>query len=63
VKKVKFEDIKAVTRSSLSKKDRQYNGQKTDNTMAKRQRKNTKGQTMIYRSLHRKQKIEQHESH
>jgi hypothetical protein len=37
VKKVKFEDIKAVTRSGLSKKDRQYNGQKTDNTIAKRQ--------------------------
>jgi hypothetical protein len=29
-------------------KDRQYNGQKTDNTMAKR--KKTKAQTMIYKT-------------
>jgi hypothetical protein len=29
---------------------------RTDNTMAKR--KNTKGQTVIYKSLHRKLKIE-----
>ena len=42
-------------------KDRQYNGQKTDNTMAKR--KSTKGQTMIYKALHSKQKIEQQEPH
>ena len=31
----------------------------TDNTMAKRKR--TKGQIMIYKTLHRKQRIEQHE--
>jgi hypothetical protein len=42
-------------------KNRQYNGQKTDNTMAKR--KSTKGQTMIYKALHSKQKIEQQEPH
>ena len=30
---------------------------RTDNTMAKRRR--TKGQTMIYKTLHRKHKIEQ----
>ena len=32
-----------------------------DNTMAKRKR--TKGQTVAYKILHRKLKIEQHESH
>jgi hypothetical protein len=32
-----------------------------DNTMTKRKR--TKGQTMIYKTLHRKLKIEQHEPH
>jgi hypothetical protein len=37
----KCENTKGVTRICESKKDRQYNGQKTDNTMAKR--KNTKG--------------------
>jgi hypothetical protein len=55
-------------------KDRQYNGQKTegqtiqrpkdrrtDNTMTKRRR--TTGQTMIYKTLHRKLKIEQHKIH
>jgi hypothetical protein len=31
---------------------------RTDNTMAKR-----KGQTIIYKTLHRKLKIEQHEPH
>jgi hypothetical protein len=35
--------------------------QRTDNTMAKRQR--TEGQTMIYKTLHRKLKIEQQEPH
>jgi hypothetical protein len=53
-------------------KNRQHNGQKTeeqttqwpkdrrtDNTMAKRKR--TKGQTTIYKTLHRKLKIEQYE--
>ena len=33
----------------------------TDNTMVKRKRKRTNGQTMIYRTLQRKQKIGQHE--
>jgi hypothetical protein len=32
---------------------------KTDNTMAKRKR--TKGQATIYKTIHRKLKIEQHE--
>ena len=34
-------------------KQRQHNGQK----------KGTKGQTMMYKTLHRKLKIEQHEPH
>jgi len=34
---------------------------RTDNTMAKR--KNTKGQTTIYKTLHIKLKIEKHELH
>jgi len=48
-----------MIRSSKSKKDRQQHGQKerTDNTMAKKK----KGQTMIYKKIHRKLKIEQHE--
>jgi hypothetical protein len=37
-------------------KDRQYNDQKTDNTMTKR--KGTKGQTVVVKTLHRKLKIE-----
>jgi hypothetical protein len=37
------------------------NRKRTDNTMAKR--KSTKGQTMIYKILHRKLKIELHEPH
>ena len=37
------------------------NGRKTDNTMNKR--KSTYGKTMIYKILHRKLKIEQHEPH
>jgi hypothetical protein len=60
-------------------KYRQYNGQakrgrSTDNTMAKRKgeevqtiqwpnEKGTKRQTIIYKALHRKPKMEQHESH
>ena len=35
--------------------------QRTDNTMAKRQR--TEGQKLIYKTLHRKLKIEQQEPH
>jgi len=34
--------------------------QRTDNTMATK-RKKTKGQTTIYKTLHRKLKIDQHE--
>ena len=44
----KFEDVKGAIRSRKSK-ERQYNAKKT------------KGQTMIYKTLHRKLKIEQHE--
>jgi len=39
--------------------DIQYNGQTTYNTMDKRTR--TKGETVIYKTLHRKLYIEQHE--
>ena len=46
--KEKFEDTKEVIRSHQS--------EKTDNTMTKRQ-------TMIYKPLHRKLKIGQHEPH
>ena len=42
-----FEDIKEIIRRSKSKKDRQHNSQK--------KRKN--GQKMIYKTLHRKLKI------
>ena len=50
------------------KKDRQYNGRKTDNTMEGRQtiqwkEKNDKRTTMIYKTLYRKLKIEQHKLH
>jgi hypothetical protein len=44
----KFADTKGVIRSHQSKKDKQYNGQ----------RKRTKGLTTIYKTLHRKLKIE-----
>jgi hypothetical protein len=37
------------------------NGRRTDNTTVKR--KKTKGQTMIYKALHRKLRIVQHEPH
>jgi hypothetical protein len=45
----KFEDIKGVIRRRKSKEDRQYNGQIKD-----------KGQTTIYKTIHRKLKNEQH---
>ena len=67
-----FEDTKGAIRIRISKKNRQHNGQKipkgqsesvyrrrTDNTMAKR--KSTKEQAAIYKTLHRKLKIEQRE--
>jgi len=47
----RFEDTKGVIRSRKSKKDGQYNDQK----------KRTKGQTIIYKTLSRILKIEQHE--
>ena len=50
----KFEDTKEVIRSRKLKTDRQYNGQK---------KKKTKGQTMIYTTLHSKLKIEHNELH
>ena len=40
---------------------RSVSHRRTDNTMAKRKR--TKEQTTIYKTLHRKLKIEQHETH
>ena len=52
----KFDDIKEVFRSRKSNFDRQYNDQKTDNTMTKRKR-----QTLINKTQHRKQQIEQYE--
>jgi hypothetical protein len=53
------EQIKAI---QWPNKNRQYNGQtRTDNTMAKR--KMTKGQTMVYKTLHKKLMIEQHDPH
>ena len=50
--KEKFEDTKGATRSRKSKKDRHHNDQM----------KNDKGMKMIYKTLHRELKIEQHES-
>jgi hypothetical protein len=50
----KFADTKRVVRGRKSKKDRQHNVQK---------RKSTDGQTTIYKTLHRKLRIKQHESH
>jgi hypothetical protein len=49
------------------KKDKQYNGQmkKTNNTMAKWKRQTIQWpneKTTIYKTLHRKLKIDQHES-
>jgi hypothetical protein len=49
----KFEDTKGVIRNCKLKKDTQYNVQK----------KQDKGLTMIYKILHRKLKVEQHEHH
>jgi hypothetical protein len=40
----------------FNSKDRKYNGQKTENTMAKRKR--TKRQTMVDKMLHAKLKIQ-----
>ena len=46
-----FEDAKLVIRIRKSKTNRQHNGK----------RKSAKGQTTIYKTLHRKLKIEEHE--
>jgi hypothetical protein len=43
-----YGDTNGVTRNRKSMKKRQNNGQKTDNTMAKR--KMSQGQTMIYKT-------------
>jgi hypothetical protein len=47
-----FEDTKGVIWSHKSKNDRQYSVEK---------KKSTKGHSTIYKILHRKLKIEQHE--
>jgi hypothetical protein len=54
---------KRQTTQRPKEKDRQHNEQKkkTDNAMTKRKR--TKGQTTIYKTLHRKLKIEQNDPH
>ena len=60
------EDTKEVIRSRKSTRDRQYNGQKCEDTIIrsrKSNRKRTKRQTMIYKTLHRKLKIGQHKPH
>jgi len=46
--KEEFEETKGVITIRKLKKDRQHNGQKTDNTMDKI--KSTKGQTTIYKT-------------
>ena len=56
--KEEFEDIKRVIRTDNTMIKRVI---RTDNTMTKRKR--TKEQIMIYKTLHRKLKIEQHEPH
>ena len=50
-RKEKLEDTKEVLRFRKSEKDRQHNDQK----------KKWKWQTTIYKTIHRKLKIEQHE--
>ena len=54
--KEKFEDIRREIRSLHSKKDRQYNGQK-------KKEKGQKVQTLIYKIIQRKLKIEHHVPH
>ena len=49
----RFQDTKGVIRSHQSKKDIRYNGQK---------KRTKKGHTMIYKTLYRKLRIEQHKS-
>ena len=45
----------------LNRKSESVNRRRIDNTMAKRKR--TKGQITIYKTLHKKPKIEKHEPH
>ena len=69
----KLEDAKGIIRSRKSKKDRQHNGQKTEGQTTQWPKdegqttqwpkENIKGQIMIYKTLHRRLKIEQHEHH
>jgi hypothetical protein len=49
----KFENTKGVIRSRKLEEDRQDNGNI----------KKDKGQTMVYKSLHRQLKVEKHEHH
>ena len=53
VQRDEFEDTEGVIRICKSKMEKQYNDQ----------RKRTKDHTTIYKALHRKLKIEQHETH
>jgi hypothetical protein len=47
--------------NSKKKKDMQYNSQKKKDIQYNSQKKKGKGQTIMYKTLHTKQKIEQHE--
>jgi hypothetical protein len=47
------------TNNTMAKRTNNTMAKRTNNTMAKRKR--TNGQTKIYKTLHRKLKIEQHE--
>jgi hypothetical protein len=68
----KLEDAKGIIRSRKSK-DRQHNGQKTEGQTTQWPKdegqttqwpkEKIKGQIMIYKTLHRRLKIEQHEHH
>ena len=58
ITKAKVCNIQPQLKKSLKRGDKTYI---KDNTMAKRT-KSTKGQTMICKTLHRKLKIEQHET-
>ena len=51
--KERFQDTKGVIRSHQSKKDTRYNGQ---------MKRTKKGHTMVYKTLRRKLRIEEHES-
>ena len=65
----RFEDTKGVFGSCKSKKDRQHNGEKKRKCKSKKDRQHDgekdkkKGQTEMYKTLHRKLKIEKSEHH